>query len=314
MNQFTISNGVANQSYSYYPDGRLQFVDNLTDGNFDRSYTYDHVGRLATAASGAAANQQAGNVPYWETFAYDAFGHTTARETEVWSQDSFSDAGSYSNNRRTGWGYDADGRIKTIDTRQYHYDAGGAPILLTGQVWWEGYGYYNKSISSGMDGDGNRVKEVTTDIFSTLTTHYLRSSVLGGAIMQEMNSAGQTTTYVYTPDGQLLTKQLGIAVWKHQSPAGTGEYHLAQSGFIQRKEFDPVGADVPLTQPEPLNRVPEDGELSGSHSGASMDARFANLGNPAAGCVAGWLELPCSTMSMHGSLTWLGVAFKALQK
>src|SRR5687768_17759908 len=46
---------------------------------------------------------------------------------------SYSDAGSFTNHRRDFWGYDASGRITTIDTRTYTYNAAGRNIALAGQ-------------------------------------------------------------------------------------------------------------------------------------------------------------------------------------
>src|SRR5262249_1676451 len=41
--------------YQYYDDGRFKYSHNLLDNRFDRSYEYDHVGRLTKALSGAEA-------------------------------------------------------------------------------------------------------------------------------------------------------------------------------------------------------------------------------------------------------------------
>lgn len=49
-------------------------------------------------------------IPYHETFGYDAFSNLNARQRQSWNcQTDDSDAATYSNNRRAGWGYDADG-------------------------------------------------------------------------------------------------------------------------------------------------------------------------------------------------------------
>ena len=76
---FEITTNFVSEDYDYYDDRRLKSVDNLTDGNFDRLYSYDHASRLTLADSGGNVNQQTSNIPYFETFGYDAFGNTTAR-------------------------------------------------------------------------------------------------------------------------------------------------------------------------------------------------------------------------------------------
>jgi hypothetical protein len=296
---FEISGNVVSQNYERYDDGRIKFVNNLTDHNFDRSYGYDHLGRITEAGTGDAAGQGSTEVPSWQTFGYDALGNTTSRYTELWLQDEFVDGASYTNRRRSGWGYDADGRVKTIDTRNYKYDAAGNQIEMTGQVW-SGTHYIPTSMANSYDGDGNKVKEVSTYVTS-LTTHYLTSTVLKGAIVQEINSAGQTTRFVFTPDGRLLTRLIGPAVWKHEAPSGASLYETYQSGLVQRIELDPVDADIPLTAPPPAHQG-EDGDIR--TTGGSSDSRYGNIGNPAAGCVQYFGgEGPCFTPGM--SLTWL---------
>src|SRR6266446_5439379 len=77
--QFDISGSVVHQNYDYYNDGRISFVHNTMDANFDRSYSYDHVGRLTGAKSGGQARNGPCDTPYSESFGYDAFANLTAR-------------------------------------------------------------------------------------------------------------------------------------------------------------------------------------------------------------------------------------------
>jgi len=42
---FDISGNLVSQNYDYHDDGRVSFVHNTTDANFDRSMSYDHVAR-----------------------------------------------------------------------------------------------------------------------------------------------------------------------------------------------------------------------------------------------------------------------------
>ncbi|HKO44533.1 MAG TPA: hypothetical protein VJU84_14740 [Pyrinomonadaceae bacterium] len=297
-----------NQNYDYFNDGLIKFVHNTNDSNFDRSYSYDQLGRLTRAASGGSARQDSGGVPYFETFAFDVFSNTLSRFTLTWSSRAYSDSGTYTNGRRSGWGYDADGRIKTIDTREYHYDASGQPEQLTGQVW-NGVGYDATSITSGFDGDGNRIKEVSSSP-TPVTIFYLRSSVLGNAAVQEIHNGGQTVGYVYTPAGQVLVKHDLGPIWKHITPANTGQYEIYQSGFVNRVEFDAVGADVALTPAEVADSGEGKGDVDSGLPGSSLDSRFSDLSNPAAGCVSyvNGIPLPCSWMG-RGSLSWLEVSF-----
>jgi len=102
--QFDLSNGQVSQNYSYYDDGRLSFVQNATDANFDRSYAYDHSVRLKEARTGGQARGDAGASPFYESFGYDEFSNLNGRLTNNWNQDTLYDGASYANNRRGGWG------------------------------------------------------------------------------------------------------------------------------------------------------------------------------------------------------------------
>ena len=306
---FDISGSVVHQNYDYYDDGRINFVHNTSDSKFDRSYVHDHASRLLYAFSGADARQEAGDVPYYERFGYDAFSHTTSRFTETWVEQDFSDAATYIDNRRNGWGYDADGRIKTINNRQYNYDAAGDQIMLVGQVW-TGASYAATTIANGIDGDGNKVKE-TSSYPSAVITYYLRSSVLKGAIVEELSGTAQKQTgYVYTPSGELLARQAGSVAWKHATPGGTGEYDTYADGFIHRVEFDPMGADVGLNAPAPPDTHGDPGDIGSNHNGGSMDSRYGDIGNPGAGCVRtiDGIEIPCGWFQT-GVLSWMTSVF-----
>src|SRR6185369_14300122 len=148
---FNISGGVVNQNYEYYSDGRLRFVHNTTDNNFDRAFFYDHISRLTLAESGGAARNDTGSIPMNETFSHDAFDNIVNRATDTWS-DSYDDGAIYTNYRRSGWGYDANGNVTTIDSRTYSYNAAGLLTSLGGQQWTPN-GYVSTSTASGFDGN-----------------------------------------------------------------------------------------------------------------------------------------------------------------
>jgi hypothetical protein len=290
---FTISGGVVNQNYEYYNDGRLSFVHNTTDNNFDRAFRYDQLSRLTVASAGGAARNDSGAIPMDEGFAYDAFDNPTLRETLSW-QDGYSDLASYTNHRRAGWGYDANGSVSTIDTRSYTYDAAGANTSQTGQRWTTS-GYVATTTSSGFDGDGRRVRE---EVGGSPATYYLRSSVLGGAIVEELNSSGQKQIgYVYTPSGQTLARQVvgqDYVLLKQVSPIGASQYEFfasnSSTGSDMRREFDPVGANIRLN-PGPTGHAGDAGDVPSA--GGVMGTRFGAIDNPGAGCTLDGVYVPC---------------------
>ena len=285
--QFQVSGNTVTQNYDYNNDGRIGFVHNVSDANFDRSYSYDHLGRLGQATTGATARgESSGSTPYDETFAFDAFNNLTARESSTWSQDPLSDGSTYTNNRRGDFGYDADGRNSTIGTRNYTFDADGQMTLMTGQKWVVTH-YVNVSQAEGYDGDGVRVNET----ISGQTKYYLQSSLLDDLIIEEIDSSGQKGMgYVYLPDGQLIASQgtstQGPQVaWKHDTPAGTGRYQTySNTSFVSRVELDPVGADIGLQAPNVPDTGGNLGDISANHFGGILESRWASFFDPSGGC------------------------------
>ncbi|HXD30262.1 MAG TPA: fibronectin type III domain-containing protein [Pyrinomonadaceae bacterium] len=295
---FNIDGNVVNQNYDYHPDGSVKYVHNTTNNKFDRSYTYDQSSRLTIAASGGAARQDSVDTPMLETFAYNPWDETTQRTTESWLND-FADMASYTNGRRTGWGYDSEGRVTTIDDRHYSYDAAGRDVLLTGQRWHVNQ-YVSSSTSSVFDGDGQRIGETSNNSGSSLTTYYLRSSVLGGLVIEELDSGGQKQAgYAFTPQGELLARQVpsnGYVVLKQISPIGATHYEFSVGDTIisihGRIELDPAGAGIPLTSHQ-FSHVGSHGEIPNGGTGTS-DNRNGAIEFPAAGCTLDGVWVPCS--------------------
>jgi hypothetical protein len=156
--------------------------------------------------------------------------------------------------------------------------------------------YITKVMDSSYDGDGRKVKEVTWDYYfyqPTVLRYYLRSSVLQGAIIEEIDDAGQKKVgYVYAGD-QILAKQTDNQVsWKHTSPPGSSEYNSVSFGGYARVELDPFGADVTLYATAPPEHQQSLGELGEGYLGGLMDARWGNMFNTN-GCVADGMPQSC---------------------
>jgi hypothetical protein len=169
-----------------------------------------------------------------------------------------------------------------------------AQTLMAGQRWAINH-YVATSESSGYDGDGAKVQDATSGV----TTYYLRSSLLGSAIIEEINGSGQKNVgYVYA-GGQMLARQQGDYIaWKHSTPAGTGQFDynvggVFGSGSQQRVEFDPLGADVGLAAPQPPDTGGGEGDVGSRHIGGIMDARWADFFNLSSGCTIDGLAASC---------------------
>ncbi len=154
---------------------------NTNDSALDRSYDYDHLGRLNVSHSGAEARAHIGlgswgtlDGPYSHHYNYDQWGNITYRAG--WGGMNPSYSASFTNNRINGITYDAAGNL--IDAGggwTFTYDATGQQATSNA---------YN--IQQYYDGDRLRGKKVENGV----ATYFLRSSVLGGQVIAEINGSG----------------------------------------------------------------------------------------------------------------------------
>lgn len=235
--------GKISKSYSYHEDGALRFSSDAMDHRFDRSYGFDHAGRLKSALSGAEARGEGttNNRPYYQTYGYDGFGHLSQRTVKTWSTGDATISNTYINNRRQGiaWHYDADGRLVDGDDN-YSYDAAGRNSYLETSAL--------NTATMSYDGDGRQVKTVETWVDENLETrsdtrYYLRSTVLGGQSLAEADPSGQfPRTFVYAGLAVLgwiwQSNSFDQMVWEQRDPSG------ATVRGIGEQELDPLGADA----------------------------------------------------------------------
>jgi RHS repeat-associated protein len=230
--------GVLGSNYVYddfnEKSGRVTFAQSLVDATLDREYDYDHVGRLAEAHTGAearAARQGQGapaDGPYSQSYRYDEWGNMWARVG--WGGEHASDNATFTNNRRDGLGYDAAGNLTNDGGQSFTYDVAGKQTYASGSA-----------LSQSYDGDGLRVKKVEQGY----ATYYLRSSVLGGQVIAEINSwGGWARGYVYL-GGQLLAIQDGAVIFVHQDPITKSQRLTDTYGnIVSGVELDPWGGDT----------------------------------------------------------------------
>ncbi|HEX7318020.1 MAG TPA: S8 family serine peptidase [Pyrinomonadaceae bacterium] len=249
--------GVMGWSYAYStplnPEktGRVAFANSLNDGTLDRSYEYDHLGRLGQAQTGNYANGHAGytsmptgtpNGPYAESYGYDRWGNTTARNGWGASGAQYNYNPQFVNNRMTinpltgaAMGYDASGNLLNDGQQSFTYDATGQQATASGTGLTQVY-----------DGDALRVKKTE----NAVTTLYLRSSVLGGQVVLEIggsapNSGQMMRGYVRLGRQMLAVQQGGEVAWVHQDPV-TKSQRLTDAGgiVVSTVDLDPWGAET----------------------------------------------------------------------
>jgi YD repeat-containing protein len=110
--------------YEYYNDGRTKLVDNTssTAEKFDRFFTYDFLGRVKGAKSGIEAHGQTqttlSQLPYRQTYTFDAFGNNTGRTSTLWTNASWNYSYSYTIVTRTTEPVRSDPRTTMMGIRQ----------------------------------------------------------------------------------------------------------------------------------------------------------------------------------------------------
>src|SRR5882724_2598723 len=220
------------------------------DGTLDRSYEYDHVGRLAYSHSGAEARAHAysgqwGTMdgPYSQDYSYDLWGNVTHRYGwggEVQGGGAGQSSDLYYNydthNRRTGFSYDNAGNVTFDGGQTFTYDA-------TGQQTNASYSGY--SLQQSYDCDRLRVKKVENGV----GTYYLRSSVMGGQVVAELNWYSVAWDwgrgYVYAGSQLLAVQQSNSVNWMHEDPVTKSKRVTNSAGtVVSTIELDPWGADT----------------------------------------------------------------------
>lgn len=236
--------GVMQWNYSYTNfnenTGRVTYAQNLMDSTLDRSYDYDHVGRLIEARTGSEArghlNGQGGaqDGPYAHSYRYDQMGNMWYRVGwGGWFNPWLEQWPSYVNNRMTtvpgtslSMTYDAAGNLTNDGYQTYTYDA-------TGQQTSGG------GVTQSYDGDRLRVKKIE----GGATTYYLRSSVLGGRVIAEFGS--EQRGYVYLGSQMLAIQQNNQVSWVHQDPVTKSQRITNASGTITSTiDLDPWGGET----------------------------------------------------------------------
>lgn len=162
----------------------------------------------------------------------------------------------YLNNRQQGINrqYDPDGRAVHVND-YFEYDAAGrnnyleisGPTLPTATMAYDGEGQQIKTIETWVDESFETQSE---------TKYYLRSTVLGGQLLAEVDAWGQfARTFVYAGPAMLgwIWQSYGLdsVVWEQRDPTGASERGNGQ------QELDPFGADFGTfaTAVEPTERA-----------------------------------------------------------
>jgi YD repeat-containing protein len=304
--------------------------------SWDRAYNYDHVGRLAEALSGPEARGESlpplpgsPNSPYKQVNTYDVWGNLTWRNNRFWRWP-IGNSNQYTNNRRQFFTtYDIAGNITIDPTSINTYDAAGRNALSRSNQYGVGGGETGHERMSAFeigqiyDGDGLPSKrsetrrteelinggpqtEITT---SVATTYYVRPRALGGQVMLEIEPSGGVVngsrSYIYAGNeriadyssfsggGQTFTN----IEWRHSNPVtGTATKTLVDGVPIDRKEFDPLGAEV--GNHDPYFDIP-DFELLNYLDWKGDEPLYIDGGDPldlSGGCALDGMPISCNRL------------------
>jgi hypothetical protein len=216
-NYFYTASGSAN-------DGRLKRMEGLAGSQVGISYQYDHAERMtfswadyATAPSSITSQPPVQNQtlpngfqlqPFQQGYDHDAFGNMTNRGGVYWYFFPSSAYDFYSTDFVNGraqldgvpgkvhypgqdryWTYDNAGNVTNDSVQTIAFDAEGRTVYSQTN---SNSGYNN---TYGMDGDGQLVKIQNVTPYLSDTRYLIRSSILSGQIVTQVNTVSGQTQY-----------------------------------------------------------------------------------------------------------------------
>jgi len=260
-------------TFDYYDDGRLFHAFYATGTTkFDRKYEYDFAGRIKEAYTGREAHDLSPlnprDNPYRQSFQYDAFGNITQRSGFLWRTAVPTDAGTYTNNKRSDLSYSQAGDLAVTENSNASYDSTRQrTYAFTTQTdeFSTGARMFNSTITQSLDGDGwlrsrteyRYVEQTINEEFDytedTVTQHFLWSSVLGAVVAELDEDDELSTAFVFA--GQRLasleiTPSTSAVYFRNLNPQTGTSYRTDHNGKGGRhEEFDPLGAQIPKLDP-----------------------------------------------------------------
>jgi hypothetical protein len=208
--------------------------------------------------------------PYKHSNGYDAWGNLTSQFKRIWRFGVSGGGGTFTNNRKAGVTYDAAGNELYNVSINSFFDALGRKTRI--ENWPPPVGGGQTGNPSGpsveilqnLDGDGQPAKRAetrktetfvnggpqTTITPSVTTTYYVRSTLAGGDIVNEVNAQGEKCkAYIYAL-GERFAEQNKIfsgsyyLQWRVNNPIAGTLLEVFADGAYGRTELDPNGAEV----------------------------------------------------------------------
>ena len=266
---------IISKDYEFYADGQMRLSTDNNNAKFDRLFKYDHQARVTNVLSGAEARgstDTAANIPFGNTFGYDAFDHQTSiYQKHFTNVPTGSFSYTHANNRLVGMGngfYDADGRqLKSSDNvyKSYAYNAAGqmSSSYFQGLTQNNTVLAYENFETITYSGDGQIVKIATLHDpvegdNETDATYQIRSTVLGGQTITKTDSTGGKLESAIIAAGVRVatSSSINTAIWHHKDPNTDSVRSTYANGTVVegennfgKHEFDGQSLSVGMTNP-----------------------------------------------------------------
>jgi len=264
---------IISKDYEFHADGQMKLSTDNNNAKFDRLFKYDHQARMTNVSSGAEARgstDTAANIPFGNTFGYNAFDNqTTATNKHFTNTSGGGFSHTYANNRISGLGngyYDVDGRqIRSVDNgfKTYSYNAAGQVSSSYYEHRPNSTLVYENFETITYSGDGQVVKIATlhdpVEGDSESDTNYqIRSTVLGGQTITKVQAGGQKLESSIVAAGTVVATHGSDWInWRHNDPNSDSIRSTNSSGVssgagdddFAAHELDAQGRSVGFTNP-----------------------------------------------------------------
>lgn len=245
-------------TYSYYADGNIKFSKDEIHNDYDKSYEYDHLGRVSKASAGEVARGGTHSpyppydTPYSHSFIYNVWGNKETVNAFYWNY-SDNESSQFDNvtGRKSLWVYDDAGHLMQDDDQKYLYNSSGNNQEIRKR-------WTNTLIKKGVqDGDGASViYSSVNDDNAVKLSYYLTSTALGGKLLLKLDGQGQKTEeFIYLGNNRIATLFVvqahgKVVSWEHQNPV-SGDLGISFSDGKYRTEstLDPMGVDLMSAYP-----------------------------------------------------------------
>ncbi len=293
---------IVKKQYQFYADASLKYSQDELNGNFDRLYRYDQIGRTTDAQSGANARgliDISRNIPYRQYFQYNGFSNMTQSVMEHFASGGDLESHNYVNNRKIDLSatYDAEGNELSDENAVYEFDATGELTKTTAKDQ-DNPTELLPPTNRYLDGEGKELKRIRYYSLPTAATptymanYYIYSSVTGKLVSEMKDKGAKEKTFVTANGATVAEQQIDLTgehlAFYHQDASGASLQMTKENGDLsgyRTSEFDAVGNNVGSANPylngnPPNNQPGEFGITFNDPAGTSIRSTNAGGSDP----------------------------------